>query len=269
MNVNDLPNHKLVFVCGLHRSGTSVLFQALREHPQISGFENTDSPEDEGMHLQTVYKPSGAYGGAGRFGFDDQAHLTEASVLVTEANRRKLSAEWRPYWDLEKPFLLEKSPPNLIRTRFLQAMFPQSYFIIFLRHPIAVSLATRRWYRTARIYTIRLQTVFAHWVVCHEIFDKDRQYLQRYIVMKYEDFVFDPAQSLQRVYAFLGMEDHPPTLEVRAGINEKYFGQWKKLLEGRVSRYSAGKITRDFEPRVKPFGYSLMDLERVEAAAWQ
>jgi hypothetical protein len=263
-----MQNHELVFICGLHRSGTSVLFQAIREHPQISGFENTESPEDEGMHLQTVYKPSGAYGGAGKFGFHAEAHLTEASPLVTEANRQKLFSEWRPHWDLNNHFLLEKSPPNLIRTRFLQAMFPQSSFIIFLRHPVAVSLATRRWYRTARIYSIRLHKVFEHWVICHEIFEKDRHHLQKYLVLKYEDFVHDPPGELEKVYKFLGLENNSPELSVHSGINEKYLSQWKAVLSGRISRLGARRIVNEFEPRVKSFGYSLIDLEKVNSVVW-
>ena len=103
-----MQNHRFIFVCGLHRSGTSILFKSLRDHPEVSGFHNTNSPEDEGMHLQTVYKPSGAYGGAGKFGFNPELHLTEASPLVTEENRKKLFEEWTPYWDLSKQYLLEK-----------------------------------------------------------------------------------------------------------------------------------------------------------------
>jgi hypothetical protein len=64
---------------------------------------------------------------------------------VTPENRQKLFEEWSRYWDVSKPYLLEKSPPNLIRTRFLQAMFPSSYFVVLLRHPIPVALATQPW----------------------------------------------------------------------------------------------------------------------------
>src|SRR5919109_2236774 len=106
METKDIAHHRFIFVCGLHRSGTSVLFRSLRDHPEVSGFHCTPSPEDEGMHLQTIFLPSGRYGGAGEFGFHPEAHLTESSRLVSEANRRKLFSEWGRYWDLSKKYLL-------------------------------------------------------------------------------------------------------------------------------------------------------------------
>ena len=77
----------LVFVGGLHRSGTSLLHRCLAEHPDASGFRGTGVPEDEGQHLQSVYRPARAHGGPGRFGFDPGAHLTEESPLVSDENR--------------------------------------------------------------------------------------------------------------------------------------------------------------------------------------
>ena len=61
------PGHLLVFVGGLHRSGTTPLARALSAHPDISGFSNTGVPEDEGQHLQDVYPPAYVLGGPGRF----------------------------------------------------------------------------------------------------------------------------------------------------------------------------------------------------------
>ena len=39
---------------------------------------------------------------------------------------------------MSEPVLVEKSPPNLVRTRFLQALFPDARQIVVTRHPIAV-----------------------------------------------------------------------------------------------------------------------------------
>lgn len=191
-----IHDHRFVFVGGVHRSGTSAVFRCLREHPLISGFKNTGVPEDEGQHLQSVYPPATAYGGPGKFGFNPGAHLTEASDLVTDDNRLRLFAEWKKYWDLEKSVHLEKSPPNLVRTRFLQELFPNAYFIIMIRHPIAVSYSTQDWINAP------LDKLIEHWLVCHERFEQDRQRIRRLFVLKYEDFVERPQAALGAIYSF-------------------------------------------------------------------
>jgi hypothetical protein len=264
MEENTISKHRYIFVGGLHRSGTSVLFRSLRDHPEVSGFLGTASPEDEGMHLQTVYPPSGRYGGAGAFGFRPEAHLTEASALVTDANRRKLFSEWSRYWDLSKTYLLEKSPPNLIRTRFLQAMFPNSYFIIMFRHPLAVSYATQKWYRKYRINWRGFPRIFEHWLLCHEIFQADRKHLDHVFVVKYEEFVAEPYQWVNEMYRFLGLSHYSMSQEIISGVNNTYFRLWQKNLAGFFSGRMNRKIIERYEERVRCFGYSLIDLDRIE-----
>jgi Sulfotransferase family len=246
--------HRFVFVCGLHRSGTSLLFQALRAHPEVSGFTDTGVPEDEGQHLQDVYPPASAFGGPGRFGFDRRAHLTEASPLVTPANRDALFAAWGRYWDLAKPVLLEKSPPNLVRTRFLQALFPESAFIVLTRHPVAVALATRKWNRAP------VGRLLRHWVVCHERYAADAPRLRRAIVVRYEDLVARPDEVMGRLWGFLGLAPHAAPVPVREGVNETYFAAWREAGRGPMKGLLRALAVRRLEPAVRRWGYSLTDL---------
>lgn len=252
--VPGVDGHRFVFVCGLHRSGTSLLFQALRAHPEVSGFAGTGAPEDEGQHLQDLYPPASAFGGPGRFGFDPRAHLTEASPLVSETGRAALFAAWSRYWDLAKPVLLEKSPPNLIRTRFLQALFPASAFVVLTRHPVAVALATQKWAHTS------VGRLLHHWVVCHERYAADAPRLRRTIVVRYEDLVARPDDVMARLWDFLGLAPHAAPVPVRAGANERYFAAWREAGRGPVQGAMRGLLVRRLEPAVRRWGYSLTDL---------
>lgn len=245
-------DHKFVFLCGLHRSGTSPLFRILREHPEISGFRDTGVPEDEGQHLQTVFPPGKIYGGPGRFGFDQAAHLTETSELVTSENREKLLQEWAKYWDLRKSCLLEKSPPNLIRTRFLQAMFPQSSFVVILRHPVAASLATSKWTSSS------LESLIQHWLHCHRLFESDRRHLRSVHVVKYEDLIASTKREFDRIYEFMGLSSSTsPTLNP-AG-NNSYFQSWQRFEQDLKYREFALKIKATYEDDLRAFGYSFSD----------
>ena len=246
-----MHSHKFIFLCGLHRSGTSPLFRLLREHPEISGFRDTGVPEEEGQHLQNVFLPASAYGGPGQFGFTDEAHLTEKSALISDENRERLFAQWARYWDVSKPYLMEKSPPNLIRTRFLQALFPESYFVVLYRHPIAASFATRKWSSNS------LELLFEHWVRCHALFEEDRPYLRRVHVLKYENLIRDTSGEITKICEFVGLPGHCCSPLNREG-NSTYFAMWQDFMSGSANP-EAGHIVSKYESEVRRHGYSLVD----------
>lgn len=250
----DPARHRLLFVGGLHRSGTTLLADLIAAHPSTSGFANTGVPADEGQHLQDVYPAARAYGGPGRFGLASDAHMTETHELVSPDSRARLLAAWEPHWDLAKTVLVEKSPPNLIRTRFLQALFPGATFVIVVRHPIPVTLATARWRGTRR-----LAPLVEHWLRCHELFADDEPSLERVQIVRYEELVDDAETCVQRIWGLVGLEPAPVETLVEPGSNESYFEQWRAM-KGRpaVRAYLATTEAR-YERRVARFGYSLRD----------
>jgi Sulfotransferase family len=248
-----VENHQLVFLAGLHRSGTTLLARLLAAHPQVSGFSDTGVPADEGQHLQSVYPAASVYGGPGRFGFAPESHLTETSPLVSEENARTLYEEWSPHWDLARPVLVEKSPPNLLKTRFLQALFPGSAFVVIVRHPIPVSIPTARW-RGTRRYDRMLE----HWLRCHALFEADRGHLDRVHVLTYEQLVRDPAGELRGILEFLELDPIQPSEPVAGGANEKYFRQWQELKRDPRMRAYLDLVSLWYERRVRRYGYSLL-----------
>jgi len=248
-----MEGHQFVFVAGLHRSGTTLLARLVAAHPEISGFSDTGVPADEGQHLQSVYPSDHEYGRPGRFGFAPEMHLTERSPLVSEESARTLFAEWSPRWDLSCRLLLEKSPPNLIKTRFLQALYPGSAFVVIARHPIPVSIPTAKWRGTRRY-----DRLFEHWLRCHALFEADRQHLGRVHVVTYEELVRDPTSVLRGVFEFLEVEPIPPSQPVETGANEKYFQRWKQLKRDPRMRAYLDLVSLRYERRMRRYGYSLL-----------
>jgi len=270
-------NYKYVFVCGLARSGTSVLGRNIARLENCTGFKNTGAGGDEGQFLQDVYPIAAVCGGAGRFGFDPRAHRTETSELLTPENVARLRASWHAYWDKSKTICVEKTPGNLLMTRFLQAAFPNSYFVVIKRHPVPVSMSSQRW----KINVTSLHSLFKHWLHCHELFEKDEKYLKHVYELRYEDYVEDPDKYHQEIARFIGTrvpeapkEDkfryvaqwaNPTGLrvperameETSRAYDKKYFDRWSDLLNNSLFKSYYRYIAVKYESRFAKYGYSL------------
>lgn len=258
----EISEKRMVFIAGLHRSGTSLLHDILRSHPDISGFRDTGVPEDEGQHLQTVYPAARVFGGPGRFGFHKASCMTDEHPLATPENAKLLYEQWRPHWDVSKPVLLEKSPPNLMRTRFLQKLFPGSRFIVVLRHPLAVAYATRKWCHSS------IPALIEHHLRCHERFVMDMVMLDQVRILRYEEFVRRPAFHVDKLCDWLGVDRFPFDQQVRTDINAKYLQQWHADCQGvRGWGIKAVCFARCFEKRAARFGYSVRTPEILSSGA--
>jgi len=262
---------RLVFVGGLHRSGTTLLADLLAEHPDVSGLSETGVWEDEGQHLQDVYPAADRFGGPGRFAFAEAAHLSEDSPLVSERNRERLLSAWAPYWDTSRRLLVEKSPPNLIRFRFLQALFPGARFVAVIRHPVPVTYATHRFYRKLHRRPQRptIDRLLEHWVTAHEIFRRDLGSLDRVIVVRYEELTDRPADVLARVGDELGLDPWfpEPAEAVERNRSERYFAAWHRYLSQPVMGSARRRRAGALDDRVRPWGYELLDDRPTEAEA--
>jgi hypothetical protein len=255
----DERSHRFVFIGGLHRSGTSLLFQLLRDHPDVSAFRDTGAKEDEGQHLQSVYEPARALGGEGRFGFHPNAHMVEVDPDQARADSRRLLADWAPLWDLSRPVLVEKSPPNLIRARYLQSLFPGSRFVMLLRHPIEVVLAEHR-----RARRTSLGRLFEHWFRCYEQFLADVPHIEHVLALRYEDVLARPQGTLDEVLDFIGLAPAPEAnaAAVRSDASRRYRAQWDDLRASRLRGPGMTPLIRRYESRANHFGYSLAEPDR-------
>ncbi len=276
--MNSVPDHRhrFVFIGGLHRSGTSALCALIGAHPHASRLERTGQIEDEGQFLQNVYPTDDELGGAERFALHPAAHLTETSPLVAGAGA-KLFRSWSPYWDLSKPVLCEKTPANMIRSRFLQAAFPNSSFLFLSRHPVACALAIRKW--EYELYRTPISVMIQNWIACHRYMKHDLPCLQRALVMRYEEVTADPERHLMRIESFLGLERGLDRSGLKQGLNSAYFRTWatrsfrkgpqrfRNVLKRVWCEAEARLIEQRYEREINEFGYSFGDVWRSSRAA--
>ena len=213
-----LREKTMLFVGGPHRGGTTLLFSLLYQHPDISGHHitqrfQTEQPV-EGVFVQTVYPTFGlanelnaakfAYGikskaprGLGRYMINKNHHLTERSKqYLTVPLRTLLMQEWGWYWNMTAPILMDKSPPNMIISRYLQKLLTLEMsetekeqtkikFLFTTRHPLAVALAHQAEWMACKDLTI--YELVLNWLLGHETLQEDLPYLTDTFQIRFEE----------------------------------------------------------------------------------
>jgi len=245
-----------IFIAGHHRSGTSLLHKIIRNHSLVSGFSQTGVPEDEGQHLQTVYEPAKTYGGPGRYIFNKNSYMNEYHPLANKESAKKIFEEWQRHYDTNAPNYIEKSPPNLIKTRFLQKLFPNSKFVVTLRHPLAVAYATQKWSRTT------IESLINHTLLGYEIFMQDLSHLNEVYILRYEDFVMRPQKEMDKIFKFLDLEPIQIQQKIYSNVNDKYFSLWEDN-KNLFSQDIECSVSDEIENRANRFGYSIRNYKEL------
>lgn len=219
------PGGRVVFLLGLHRSGTTLLAKLLARHSWISGFAGTGVAMDEGQYLQSVMvDPRGRpLDRVGALALRRRYRLTERSPQATPENARKLWNEWRPYWNLDKPYLLEKSPANITKTRFLDYCFPNARYVLITRHPLAQAMAISKW----SVNRSRFQFLL-NWSLAHDYFRRDARYLPGHHVVPYERLCAHPEAALRGVFDYLEAPYEDVVDRPLDNSNAKYFAAWRE-----------------------------------------
>jgi hypothetical protein len=239
-----------IFVCGAHRSGTTLVQALFDDHPSliVLPFEGTYltrleprsralTPEDRRTlfacnSLQRLANPvnTSPYWLLGRTSSARSPYVEYARAFLAwwETAQRHLGAHvgcWPlvavtlAYGQIRGGFAgryawLEKTPTN---ERFLERLwedFPDAKIVHVLRDPRAVFASDQ-----AIARSLRARLVAAHQVL-RELDDSFRLAAERrglsdgrYLIVRYEDVLSDSAASSERLTAFVGIDRHPALLQ--------------------------------------------------------
>ena len=178
----------------------------------------------------------------------------------------KLKAIWMQYWAHYKPLLLDKSPPNLIRTTAILQHFRPAQFIIMVRNPyVHCEALIRRDGMTAQKAGERAIQCLKHQKQNLDVLEKDS------LLIRYEDLVGDPSRLQQQLIKFI-----PELYDIQLKSAFKAHNAFDKAMPitdmnmgkiERLDREDLAVIQKVFEPEalvLQRFGYPLLDLDKVE-----
>lgn len=187
-----IPNpEKWVFIVGCYNSGTTLVHELLSQHPSVGSMPDegqffTDQfllPKEIGLARLWALRPELFY-------LDENA---ECSI-----NIERLKRQWGArYNDLSRPILVEKSPTNAARTRWLQRYFENAHFIGIVRNGYAVAEGIRRKAK----HSVRDAAI--QWGRSNEIMVRDFPMLDQKMLVRYEDLAAAPAKVWGDILAFL------------------------------------------------------------------
>lgn len=181
-----------VFILGVNNSGTTVFARLLQQHPEVRGLPK------EGQLLSDAF-PRPRFNGVGRLWSlrPDLFHWTEEHDPSPAARARY---DWLPHFPRGRGLLLEKSPPNTLRSRWLQRYFSPARFLGIVRSPYATCEGIRR-----RI-GCEIADAARHWTASMEFMLSDMEHLERCLWFRYEDLTAEPERYLDQMERFLGLE---------------------------------------------------------------
>jgi hypothetical protein len=188
----QLDGNYWLFILGLNNSGTTLLVDLLKTHPRMRWLPN------EGQYLTSALPLPRDYGVPRRFAERlDVFHWTEAS---DPAPALRIQYDWAMHYQPRPGILLEKSPPNALRSRWLQQNFRPSRFLAITRHPYAVCEGIRR--REGH----SIEKAARHWALANEWMLDDITHLEHCLFISYEDLCHRPQDYLLQLQGFLGLE---------------------------------------------------------------
>jgi hypothetical protein len=110
----------------------------------------------------------------------------------------EIKEQWEQAWDMSKPILLEKSPPNIVWALDIEKVFQPAYFIAIMRDPYAFCEGRRRRHKNSEI---RVSAEF--WANCAGYQRRNIEGLKNITHFKYEDFADSPMDIRNQILSFL------------------------------------------------------------------
>lgn len=187
------PKNGWLFILGVNNSGTTLFARILESHPDILAL-----PHEGQLLTEALPRPD----------YENVVRLWTKKMekfRLTQANdgtpAKAAHADWMKLYPARPGLRLEKSPPNTIRSLWLQKYFPDTMFIALTRHPYAVCEGIRR------RMGCTLEEAASHWNIANTILLEDIPKLEKCILMKYEELMSNPDMALVNIARFLGIKD--------------------------------------------------------------
>jgi len=240
--IKGKANNKYLFVLSPQYSGSTLLTALLLTSENVS--VNNKIGAREGQQLPVLNKL-----------LFNNLKRWESTY---EVNWNFVKKHWLKYWNVSKPILLEKSPPNLVRAKSIEQHFAPSYFIVLVRNPYSLcqSLIKRSNFtpQHAAQFTIK----------CLLLQKQNIETLNNVISISYEEMVDNTNGIVNKLKIFI-----PELGELQKNATNKEFGAIVNMNNDKIKQLSTEEINiinKEFENNkevIEFFGYRYNEKESL------
>lgn len=232
------PSAAPIFVCGMPRSGTTLVEAILAAHPDVTSCGEVAIMPALVKHIS---------GGGARHILDPANLRDTADIDLAKLGRGYIEAT-APVAG-ETPHFIDKTPLDYLYAGLIHRALPQARIICIRRDPMDSVAAFFRtmFVATPHVYpsVYDLETAAHHYVRFHKLADHWREVLpaDRYREQSYEALVDDQEGQTRELLAFVGLDFDPVTLnfhdqpmvvssasavQVRRPVYRSSLGRWKR-----------------------------------------
>jgi len=240
------PGAAPLFICGMFRSGSTLVEQVLAAHPQVTAGGELNWLR----HLAT----------------SRLAPFPESMALSDPARDAALAGEYRANLanlfpdGIAGTYITDKRPDNFLLIGLIKRLFPTAKIIHSCRNPLDTGLSVFQQHLDLRVtgyasdlgdighYYGQYRRLMAHWHSLYpgSIFDFD-----------YDEFVREPRPSLERLLGFLGLEWDDRCLEFhQLGNTVKTASYWQ--IRQPLSARASGRW-RNYGAHLEPLRLALQE----------
>lgn len=222
-------NAELVFICGLHRSGSTLLETMLSTHPLLSSGGEVD------VFRKQLFAPTKSFQVPSLF-TDASAEAIIKQYLARVANQTNMPVELDANeLSLSKIRLLDKQPENFLLIGYIKQLFPKAKFIWTRRNKLnnIFSIYTQH-FGYYQAYSSSLDEISAFYDQHLDLLHFwQGLYCDDIKVVDYEDLVTNTANVITDIQSFLNVEhnnDYQKFYQTRQLVSTASMAQVRKPL---------------------------------------
>jgi len=236
-----MNNSKFLFILCLPFSGSTLITKLIGTSKNASIFSSTES---EGQKIPEL---------------GDIMLIDDRWNPNIKFPWQKIKEIFMSHWDLSKPILVEKSPPNIIRTQEIIKEFHPIFFIASIRNPYAFSYSFHR-----RSPDVPFSHIAKRWVSMAKFQISNIENLDNILFFTYEDLTNHPETISAKIANFIpelhDLDIHAQfTIHSMTGSKRKPIQNFNNIAISQLSSSHILELNQIFEKEKHVMDYFLYD----------